>query len=651
MTHFNAHSVSQNSHIKSLDSSQAYQAASAATKSLGSDPGLAQWMEENQYLYNQIQHGTSELSPMDASQFMEWWNWAQSSLNGMSGSWDMGSGGIDVIDGYSDPGAGASMAQSDPFGGIPGTMGNLVHNEEKATVGMTGDATRDFWCNEVTLQFAMLSAKVTVDRTMDTRFNPPEDVIRVTGIDKATNATAVYYIHIDDPDHLPKINIQTPNESQLTDSTGGLVEWKKFSGAKPSDAPAECDVEAIDEDGTLVYEGRAGETIHFNSKGNGEDQEHMVWGSADISVGTRDRVAVYQSEMTDPSSPDAPIPATKVVVTHSDGSTDTYYQPQGMDFKLNINATESRVTWGTHPAGSTDGVPEEFADLVSLNAAAVSEDEAAVEVAGDEPSSVEGTDRVFDQNASADLYTRKDGGTSTVFARNDVTLHASDNKEYWVVSWDDGEGRYVVQVYADDSKSELKETIYLDDMLDNLKLDIDQAQVEYADELHAQDNIHALNPESTEAERISLLNAAGEAEGDQGAWPTAGAIQSNILRSDNGDQAQRFADAVDEAIAAGDAENAWDRVLFLISNMPANVGNDIIRKFLTGLNIACGGDDWKMEQALDLIPANVRQAMSAKVWEHEWERGDGASRGPEQNTGDLYNTVNATERLNNSLQA
>jgi hypothetical protein len=134
--------------------------------------------------------------------------WAHQQLEGSGGSW------------------------ANPFGGTAGTQGNLVYNDEKVRIGFTGDGVRDIWSNNFTLDVAPASAKVAVEKTQDTRFKPPENVIKITVRDPATGKESVYFLH--NIDSIESIKINTPNAKNVTDLTRS-VKVGKFTYRKPAD--------------------------------------------------------------------------------------------------------------------------------------------------------------------------------------------------------------------------------------------------------------------------------------------------------------------------------------------------------------------------------------------------------------------------------
>lgn len=612
MTNLNSYSSIQNhgaakglyANTQDYDYSSGKTLAGAAE---GVDADLAAWVNANRELHAEIENGFSRLSPSDQARFMEWWDWAAPQVDGVSSDW--GSFDMTVDDGTRM--GGDVPAEMIPFGGMPGTMGNWTYTEEKFRGGFIGNGTYDIWSTDVLLQVAPLSAKVTIENTTDTRFQPPEDVRKITVTDAATGTEAVYFVH----DETAEIEIQTAKQEQITDYSAEHYHYNKFvPGSLDAKATNEASVAGVEENGQLVYEGRVGETIAFNSTG-GSDQEHVVWGNADITVGTRDRVAVYASEIADSANEGETIPATKIVVNHPDGTSDTYFVPQGMDFTTNINAIESRITWGS------DGLAAELGEAVTINAGGEAQEE-EVEAQGDQPTRKEDNGEYTFDGSSFEIYSRNDGRTSRVFARSEVTFHATSNTEYWKVT-KDGDGNYVVTVFDNaDHTGEAKETFLVDAMADKVNFDVEASHLDVTALGEDDEAVHTVGPDGQ-------ADAAGT-----GDWVAEGVLIENM----NSDiSARSFADAVDEAVRSGD----WAGVNALMAGMNGEGGNDIMRRFLSGLYNAVNQDDAAFQKALDLIPEEVRTRMGDIAYATWVERSEKAD-------GDVWNSHETYEILYNS---
>lgn len=175
----------------------------------GNNPELAAWYEQAYAYYNAVQNGVEPRPERtEWNQFLDQMQWAYQQLKGSGGSW------------------------ANPFGGTMGTQGNLVYNDEKVRIGFTGDSgVHDIYSNNFTLDVASASARVTVEKTRDTRFSPPEDVIKITVTDQATGKESVYFLH--DIDSIESIKINTPNAKNVTDLTRS-VKVGKFTYRKPA---------------------------------------------------------------------------------------------------------------------------------------------------------------------------------------------------------------------------------------------------------------------------------------------------------------------------------------------------------------------------------------------------------------------------------
>lgn len=177
--------------------------------SKGTNPDLAIWYEQAYAYYNAVESGVEPRpDPAEWNEFLNQMRWAHRQLEGSGGSW------------------------ANPFGGTPGTQGNVIYNEEKVRIGFTGEGVHDIWSNDFTLDVAPASAKVTVEKTHEARISPPENVIKITVKDPATGKESVYFVH--DFDGMESIKINTPNAKNVSDPTRS-VKVGKFSYRKPAD--------------------------------------------------------------------------------------------------------------------------------------------------------------------------------------------------------------------------------------------------------------------------------------------------------------------------------------------------------------------------------------------------------------------------------
>lgn len=197
------------------DTPALYPNATARAGTSAQDPALVQWYEQATAYYNAVMAGDPETpkpTEMEWNNFMAQLQWAQTTL------------------GYGAGMGGPQGPTSNQFGGMSGTMDNWVYTEATAKIGFTGNGTHDIWSNDVTIDVAPVSCKVTIEETNDTRATPAESVVKITVADPATGTQAVYFVHDFDPPK-DKIQINTPEEGQITNNTSfadGVVEWGAF---------------------------------------------------------------------------------------------------------------------------------------------------------------------------------------------------------------------------------------------------------------------------------------------------------------------------------------------------------------------------------------------------------------------------------------
>lgn len=328
----------------------------------GGDVGL--WMETNRYIYDGIMNGASDLSPADQQQFMQWWSWSASQLTAASSGFDPLAGGL--VNDSGTPNGGAFI----PEGAQPGPNGNIVFRTGTAcTTYAPTDMPVDVLSDEFTLNVDVKVQDIVVEKTTDTRLNPPVEAIKITVKDPySTPAETVYFVHEMDA----KININTVGGEGVTvpaDMANVTV------GTYSSEAAADCTQASIegqpvvDGDGKTVENAKyyevemAGDTIDFRALPGGADtnEDHYVYGGANISVPVSSKVDVQGA--------DAPYTGAdgkeydfKVVVTHKDGSTDTFFLVDEPEFQHNINALSGNTTFDN--VALTDGdVPEGFGNL------------------------------------------------------------------------------------------------------------------------------------------------------------------------------------------------------------------------------------------------------------------------------------------------
>lgn len=376
-------------------------------KSLGQNAELSQWIEEANAYYQAVINGTEKMpAPARWNEFLTQLNWATGQLQP---GWEPDTVSAPQI--VSDDGVG----ESDPFGGRTGPLNNLVYNEEKARIGFTGNSQiSDIWSDDVTIDVAPLSASVTSEITVDTRFHPAEEVLKIIVKDPATGTESVFMIH-DRKD--AKIRINTPKESQLT-SKAPAVTWGHFEESTEAETTA---VGIQNELGEWEYEAastEANEFVNFKSRG-GEDQSHVVWGNTRITAKPSDHVNVAKNADG----------GFTVTVTHKDKSSDVYRVHKG--FKVVLQANQEYVSF----AGGAEGeaLPAEWADLVILNPESLNEEDPS-SPKNPKPDATEpgetghpGT-AIYNKNPEVELTAFGDEQYETfrIYAPDTFTLHVSN---------------------------------------------------------------------------------------------------------------------------------------------------------------------------------------------------------------------------------
>lgn len=608
------------------------------------DPTVGAWVEENQDLYNQIMNGSSGLSQTDQGQFMEWWNWAMSSMNGASSDWGQDDYGMEVVDGS---GEGYDVgAAADPFGATPGANGNLVFTDSEVRVGFIGeDRPYDVWATDFTLDVSSTAAKVTVEDTTDTRFNPPEAVKRITVTDKATGKTSVYYLH--DTDASTKITINTPNGNNVSGNIAGVTvgSYKKPTDVDPNAAP-ESNVTPEEIDGKLIVEAPIGQTVELTPAANGEDQIWEVYGSYNISARPSDHVLVKKTGDD----------TYTIEVKHRDGSKDTYLIQAGSEG--NINATPANVTFtealGTKNVhgvevidvqdlevsdGSGTAAPAEPVEVkipdgwdhLTLNGGAEGEESETVN--GDQPTRVEDGVRIYDgQDFNVSPVGEGKDKSTMIDASGNVTITPNSNGEYFSVSVENG--RFVVKVYSDAARTELKETISIDaNLVDSLTLNVDASRLQVAD--------------MSETYEAKIKKEASVAGGD--ALPSGEEILANLpIYISASENMLELVTLFDVASKSG-MPTDWKKFLDKLTGMDPRNGNDAIRSLITAIYKSVGKDDAKLSEMLDLIPAEIRTGMAdvfARAEDGTWRTDDELD---ERHEGEIWNSEDTRSLLRDSI--
>lgn len=295
---------------------------------------LVAWYEEATAYYNAVLSGQeTQPDPAAWQSFVDQMQWAAGQLGyGAPQAWDPMAAGQGSLP--------AAETAADPFGGQPGAMDNLVYTQETTQIGFIGEERpMDIWSTDITLDVASTSVDVTVEETQDTRFQPPETVLKVVMTDQATGKTSVYFLH--DPEEIESLKINTPGAKHVNDLSGRAEVGEFVEGATGQGGGIPEGAE-IDGD-TATYDGVAGQTLDFEPPFGGI-RNHVVYSNANISVKNSDEVLVER--LSDGGY--------RVTVTDLDGEKTVFTVPEG--FYLNINAHAPNVTFKDGGRGTIGGL-------------------------------------------------------------------------------------------------------------------------------------------------------------------------------------------------------------------------------------------------------------------------------------------------------
>lgn len=313
--------------------------AGGATKSLGGDnEALYQWYENALPYWQAVQNAEIQISPEQYQQLEDWMQFAINSLQGQGNAWD----------GMSDSGAMPATGH--------GAVQNAIYTDEDNEFSCDGSVpVTDAWGLTATMNVPP-PCTVSFDTTTDTRFNPPEEIVRAVVTNPAKRdssgqaAQSVVIFH-DGVKITCNAAKKSDGSSRVQDSTGDVTVgvYRKSAGDGEG---AESSIPGVEKDGKLVYEPEYdGDTVSFKSVlgEDGQATTRVVWADTNITV--------KPSDQTDISfDPDTKV--VTVTVTHANGSKDVYEIQKG--YQVNVNA--HAVTY----AGS-ETMPGELQDLVTIN--------------------------------------------------------------------------------------------------------------------------------------------------------------------------------------------------------------------------------------------------------------------------------------------
>lgn len=350
---------------KSYGSGADYSQAPAA-KALGVDPALAGWIEEAKAYIREVQSGQTRVDDPAAYQELvtQQLPWAMSQAQ-QSGWGDPGMVGGDYGQ--------QQGPQVNDFGGEMGPDGTFNYDIMKTEIGFTGDGTRnDVYGTDNTLNLEQPSAHASFEMTQDKGV----DVLKV--VVTTSKGTAVYYYDAhDSADFLLNANIADPSKVSGLESLPAELQNKihveKFDPEK-KDAAASQDSSVPGTYNETTHEWEyeaesADETISFMAE-PGENQVHKVWGNADISVKPSDTVAITPALNAKAADADPNNDEIFVIVTHRDGTKDTYKCQPG--FNCTVHAQGFQTAFGGGKVGDPPPDGWKWGDRVSINGGAES---------------------------------------------------------------------------------------------------------------------------------------------------------------------------------------------------------------------------------------------------------------------------------------
>jgi len=149
---------------------------------------LQAWMDQAKAYYEAVISGdpnTPKPSATDWNTFLDEWNFTQEKLQGAGSPVDW------------DPKAASPIDTAPvPDGAEAGTMKNITWSQPISTMIFNGDSrVQDSWSQTNTLRVTNLSVTVHASLALDSRWNPPEEALKVVMHDKATGKETTYFVH------------------------------------------------------------------------------------------------------------------------------------------------------------------------------------------------------------------------------------------------------------------------------------------------------------------------------------------------------------------------------------------------------------------------------------------------------------------------
>jgi hypothetical protein len=619
--------------------------------------------EMEQYAYElkawlaDVMESGQQVSDADWNQIMQY---VQYTSQALGGGWDpfaelgltppVGGMGGEGMPGETGPNANEAQ------GGFVGVLGNYVYNKGSTHIEFIGsEVPHDIYTDEFTLDVPYESANVTVEVTEDTRIQPPENVLKITVTDPMVGATTVYYVHDYEEDG-KSITLNTADgEANVTFIGNNAMDEATLQGLVEVGEYKETDVNAVPQsshelvpdanidDQYSVTAAGPDDVIELMPQPNGEsdppkNETFLVNGNSVITV-PMDAVSVAVTENTSGLPPGYPY---TMVVTHADGSTDTFML-KGGSLTNHINALPEIITMGDTPMMDADGevqdIPEPFEGDFTIYTSPGEAGGATSEAGqpGDTPpSSVNDNEAIYEDSADVSLTTNFDSDVNTyhITASGTVTLNAfKQTDQFHITTWYDDNGVLQYKIVVTNPNEPGKEITYwiAADQVDAINLaNVDEAQVTFGTGTD-------ISEEQKEKIQIGGAGATGGTEEDT-TWPGSTVMSGVPSGGSSTNEALELVNMINDAMIS----NNWEAVLAEIGGYDGNSGNNIIRKVITAIYLAAGSDAEQFDALMDQIPSNVRQAMKDKVMAN-------AGEASETQTGDQWNSATTASKIGDTL--
>lgn len=623
-----------------LQNFKAFAASANQSKALGaSNSELAQWMEDAKDYLRAVRNGDVEKpSPQAWSEFLGWMQWAESRLGSAGTSWG---------DPMSEMGTPDVQTEGvNEFGGEMGPQGSFNYDMSKTVIGFTGDKTRnDSYGTDNTLIFPP-SAKVNCEMTTDHGV----EVLKITVT--TSQGSAVYYYDQHSAAEF-KLDIQVPNASQVK----GLDVLKgKITVSKPGDK-SKAATEQTTVIGTPVegkpdsyyYEAKNSEETLVFSPQAGKNETHYVFGKLNLAeLPVSSKVAVQKSDNAEYDY--------KIIVTHKDKSTDTFYVRK--PFTTQINTLPEFVQFeGATEAGQ---VPEAMQKYFTLESAKNEDEKTESEaVDGTAPTRTDGGVAYYDDPKleEIELTANYDDAVKEhrISSSGVVNLSVASNADTVVIT-KNGDGSYRIEVYKNGvtnaSDAKYRREVYTIEGASQIHINALVAKVKYTNETGISPHAYIPGVDKTISVTGETLPEVSEIE------IPAGSIVGNVPSGGYTlEKSLEFAQLMERALRSGSLLD-WSTFQsaikeFTDSFFPGGMTeadiancygswNNVIRKVMTGLFKAVGSDTKKFNEILKKIPAEIRSSLSSLVMARKDELG-------ETQGGDQWNSATIAAMIDASL--